>query len=165
MSYEEALDKTDPLKSKTVTNGSVDEKAAIERFKDFYAVFTPENVLAGVRDVYAKDAYLTDALKELNDIEDIEAYMLRLLKSVESCTFEFLDVAVSGGEYYFRWVSEAKPKTIKKGRTMRLYGMSHIRFDETGKVVFHVDYWDSAGGIFEHIPVLGGLIKLIKRRI
>jgi len=165
MSFEEALERTDPMKSKTVTNGSLDEEAAIEGFKDFYAVFTPENVLARVRDVYAKDAYLTDALRELNGIEDIEAYMLRLLKAVESCTFEFLDVAVSGGEYYFRWVSEAKPKTIKKGRTMRLYGMSHIRFDETGKVVFHVDYWDSAGGIFEHIPVLGGLIKLIKRRI
>jgi hypothetical protein len=165
MSYEEALERTDPMKSKTVTNGSVDEEAAIERFRDFYAVFTPENVLARVRDVYAKYAYLNDALKELNGIEDIEAYMLRLLKAVESCTFEFLDVAVSGGEYYFRWVSEAKPKTIKKGRIMRSYGMSHIRFDETGKVVLHVDYWDSASGLFEHIPLLGGLIKLIKGRL
>jgi hypothetical protein len=165
MHYEEALERTHPTKIKTVTKGSVDEEAAIERFKDFYAVFTPENVLARVRNVYAKNAYLRDAFKELNGIEDIEAYMLRLLKAVESCTFEFLDVAVSGGEYYFRWVSEAKSKTIKKGRIMRSYGMSHIRFDETGKVVLHVDYWDSASGLFEHIPLLGGLIKLIKGRL
>ena len=104
-------------------------------------------------------------LRELNGIEDIQAYMLRLLKAVESCTFEFLDVAVSGGEYYFRWVMEARSKTFKKGQAFRSYGMSHVRFDETGKVVLHIDYWDSTSGLFEHIPILGGLIKLIKRRV
>ena len=165
MSYEEALNRTDPTKCKTVTPGSADEEAAIERFKDFYAIFTPENVSARVRNVYAKDAYLRDAFKELNGIEDIQAYMLRLLNAVESCTFEFLDVAVSGGEYYFRWVLESKSKAIKKGQIMRSYGMSHIRFDETGKVTFHMDYWDSASGLLEHIPLLGGLIKFIKRKV
>ena len=63
MSLQEALDRTDPTKSKTVTNGGADEKDAIERFKDFYALFTQENVSARVRNVYAKDAYLMDAFK------------------------------------------------------------------------------------------------------
>ncbi len=165
MSYEEALGKTDPMKSKTLTKSSVEEEAAIERFKDFYSVFTQENILDKIRHVYAKDAYLIDSFKDLNGIEDIEAYILRFLKSLESCTFEFLDVAVSGGDYYFRWVSEAKAKTIKKGQVMRAYGMSHIRFDETGKVVLHMDFFDSASNFYEHIPMLGSMIKFIKRRL
>ncbi len=165
MSYEEALGKTDPMKSKTLTKSSADEEAAIERFKDLYSVFTQGNILAKVRNVYSKDAYLIDSFKELNGIEAIEAYILQFLKSLESCTFEFLDVAVSGEEYYFRWVSEAKAKTIKKGQIIRSYGMSHIRFDETGKVVLHMDFFDSASNFYEHIPVLGGMIRFIKRRL
>jgi len=165
MSYEEALDKTDPAKSKALTNGSVDEKAAIERVKDFLTSFTQEGVLAKIRNVYAENAYYFDPFKELNGIDAIEAHFVRLLKPVESCTFELPDIAVSGGDYYFRWIYDAKFKTFKKGRVFRSYGITHIRFDETGKVILHMDYWDSASGLFEHIPVLGGLIKLIKRRL
>lgn len=165
MSYEEALEKTDPVNSKTVAKGSADEEAAIERFKDFFAVFTQENVLAKVRNVYAENAYLNDTLKEVNGIDAIEAYFLRSAKALEYWAVECPDVAVSGSNYYFRWVMDIKFKTLKKGRICRSYGISHIRFDETGKVVLHQDYWDSANGFFEHIPILGGLIKLIKGRL
>jgi len=165
MSYEQALAKTDPIKSKTITEGSVEEKDAIDRFKDFFSVWTQENVLAKVRHVYAEDAYYFDTFKEVNGIDAIEAYILRTLKAVESSTFEFTDIAVSEGNYYFRWITDMKFKILKKGQVFRSYGITHIRFDETGKVVLHMDYWDSASGLFEHIPVLGGLIKLIKRRL
>jgi hypothetical protein len=165
MSYEEALNRTDPMKSKTVTQGSVEEEAAIERFKDFLTLYTEENVMAKIRHVYAENAYYNDALKEVNGIDAIEAYLLKGLKALESCTFEFPDTAVSGGDYYFRWVVDMKYKILNKGRAFRSYGMTQIRFDETGKVVLQQDFWDSASGVFEHIPLLGGLIKLIKRRL
>jgi hypothetical protein len=165
MSLQEALDKTDPMKSKTVTQGSVDEEAAIERFKDFLNPWTEENILSKVRLVYAENAYYNDALKEVIGIDAIEAYFRRGFKTLESCTFDFFDVAISGGDYYLRWVTDMRYKTFKKGRAFRSYGITHIRFDERGKVVLHVDYWDSASGIFEHIPLLGGLIRFIKGRL
>jgi len=165
MSLEEALDKTDPMKTNTVTQGSDEEKAAIERFKDLFSVWTQENVLAKIRNLYAENVCYFDPFKELNDVAGIEAHFVRLLEPVESCTLEFQDVAVSGGDYYFRWVMEAKYKTFKKGQVFRSNGITHIRFDETGKVVFHMDYWDSASGLLEHIPLLGGLIKFIKGRV
>jgi hypothetical protein len=43
-------------------------------------------------------------------------------------------------------------------------GMSHVRFDPEGKVVFHQDYWDT-GIIYEKIPVLGAIITWIRQRI
>jgi hypothetical protein len=41
--------------------------------------------------------------------------------------------------------------------------MSRVRFDAGGRVVLHQDYWDSASGLFEHVPVLGGLIRAVKK--
>jgi len=42
---------------------------------------------------------------------------------------------------------------------------SHIRFNAAGQVVFHQDYCDSGGNLFEHIPVVGWLIRRIKARL
>jgi hypothetical protein len=32
-------------------------------------------------------------------------------------------------------------------------------------VVLHQDYWDSAAGLFEHVPVVGRLIRTVKSRL
>jgi len=165
MSYEEALDRTDPTKCKTVTPGSAEEKDAIERFKGFYTDYNREDRMAKVRHVFAENAYINDTLKEVNGIDAIEAYLLKSSEFIESRTFETPDIAVSGGDYYYRWVANIKFKTFKKGRVFRFHGISHVRFDEKGKVVLCQDFWDPATALFEHIPVLGFMIKLIKRRL
>jgi hypothetical protein len=44
-------------------------------------------------------------------------------------------------------------------------GISHVRFSSDGKVIFHQDYFDAAAFLYEKIPVLGGEIRFIKKRI
>ena len=44
-------------------------------------------------------------------------------------------------------------------------GISRIRINPTGQVILHQDYWDSGGNLFEHIPVVGWLIRRIKARL
>jgi hypothetical protein len=51
------------------------------------------------------------------------------------------------------------------GETVQSIGMSHIRFNSAGQVVLHQDYWDSGSNLFEHIPVVGWLIRRIKARL
>lgn len=149
----------------TVAKGSEAERAAIARFKDFLAVMTEESVRAKTRLTYAPDAYLNDTLKTSRGEPAIENYFLETMKSSESVTVEFEDVAESGGFYYFRWVMDVKMKKIRKGETIRTIGVTHVRFDEQGRVVLHQDYWDSSTGLFEHVPVLGSGIRAIKARL
>ncbi len=149
----------------TVAKGSEAERAAIARLKDFLGVMTEESVRAKTQQVYAPDAYLNDTLKTLHGAPAIEAYFLDTMKNSESVTVEFEDVVESGGFYYFRWVMDVKMKQIRKGETIRTIGITHIRFDEQGRVVLHQDYWDSTTGLFEHVPVLGSGIRAIKARL
>ena len=164
MTLQEALDKTDPMKTNTVTQGSVEERLPLNGLRISRLLYTGK-CLAKIRHVYAENAYYFDPFKELNGIDAIEAHFIRLLKPVESCTFEFLDMRFQEATIIFGGFMDAKFKTFKKGQVFRSYGMTHIRFDETGKVIFHMDYWDSASGLLEHIPLLGGLIKFIKRKV
>ena len=40
--------------------------------------------------------------------------------------------------------------------------MTQLRFNSDGLVVLHQDYWDSAGGFYDHLPVVGGLLAWIR---
>jgi hypothetical protein len=43
--------------------------------------------------------------------------------------------------------------------------MTLLRFDKQGRVVLHQDFWDSSAGFYEHLPVLGGVMRWIKSKI
>ena len=54
---------------------------------------------------------------------------------------------------------------LRKGEVIRTIGMTQIRFNAEGKVVLHQDYWDSAAGFFEHLPVTNQMINTVKKRL
>ena len=43
-------------------------------------------------------------------------------------------------------------------------GASHLKFDGEGRIRYHRDYWDAAEELYEKLPVLGGLMRLLKKR-
>ena len=43
-------------------------------------------------------------------------------------------------------------------------GASHLRFAPDGRVADHRDYWDAAEELYEKLPVVGGVMRWLKRR-
>jgi hypothetical protein len=141
------------------------EQEAIERFKAFLSSFTEEKLRRDTGRVYAKNAFLNDTLKTVRGSDAIEEYFLGTVGNTESITVAFTDVARSGNEYYFRWVMDVRFKKFQRGKTIRTIGMTHVRFNKDGQVILHQDYWDSAQGFFEYVPVVGGGIRFIKSKL
>ena len=56
-------------------------------------------------------------------------------------------------------------KKVAKGETITTPGITLVRFDRSGRILIHQDYWDSTTGLFEHVPVLGYGIRAIKARL
>jgi hypothetical protein len=42
-------------------------------------------------------------------------------------------------------------------------GATHICFATDGRVTMHRDYWDAAEELYEKLPLLGGLMRFLKR--
>jgi len=160
--YTRELAATDPAKTPLVKPGSAEEKSGIETFKEYYKVFAEDVIRRDTKKLYARDAYFRDGYKEVKGVDAIETYFIATTKAVVSCTFDITDVSVHEGNYYFRWVMKL---TIKrdKDNPMEQIGMSHIRFDPEGKVIFHADYWDTSI-VFERVPVLGAIIRWAKEQ-
>lgn len=47
----------------------------------------------------------------------------------------------------------------------RVSGCSEVGFAPDGRVCEHLDHWDAAGQLYEHFPVVGACLRLIRRRI
>jgi hypothetical protein len=142
--------------------GGVEERAALERVTLLFTDFTTSNVTAKVRDIYAADAYLRDGFKELQGLDAIAPYMIRSAEAQRRCTFVFEDTVTRDGEYYLRWVMEVNLQRDPPERVSRVIGMSHIRFNAEGRIVFQQDYWDPSDVLYSRIPVAGWLINKVK---
>ena len=77
----------------------------------------------------------------------------------------FDDVATSGRNYYFRWTMETRMKNLAKGKTIRTIGVTLVRFDREGRVILHQDFWDSAQGVWDHVPLIGPTIRWIQSQL
>jgi hypothetical protein len=142
------------------------EAAAIDRFKKFNSDFSAANITNNTRTVYAPGVYFRDPFKTIHGEADFEKYLLGSSTAVAQFGMDWLDVARDGQDYYFRWVMSVKLKRDGKDTPPGLTtGISHVRFDREGMVVFHQDYFDGAAFLYEKIPVLGWEIRLIKKRL
>ena len=158
--YYQALQDTEPHENETLQPGSEEEQAAIERFVALYATYTEDNIRSNVRDLYAPNAYYRDSFTELQGVEDIEAYLIEGTHMMHVLAFDVQDVAVHGGDYYLRWITRFSLKR-KKDEVIHFPGMSHVRFNTEGRIVFQQDFWD-AGVIYERLPIIGFFIRWLK---
>ena len=46
-----------------------------------------------------------------------------------------------------------------------LHGTSRVVFGADGLAQLHVDYWDPAAQLYERVPILGALMRFIRRRL
>jgi len=161
-SYHEALKRTENPES-PFPAGSEHENRAIDGFIDFYKVYSIEAIRAGVRDLYADEAYFGDPFKAVTGIDEIETYFLKMAEPVKSCTFEVQNWERADNEFYFHWTMELVAKRAP-ARPVTALGISHVRFDASGKVIFQQDYWDSSA-LFDQLPVVGWFTRAVKRRL
>jgi hypothetical protein len=45
-----------------------------------------------------------------------------------------------------------------------ILGASHIVFNAQGLVSLHRDYWDAAEELYEKLPIVGSVMRWLKRR-
>jgi hypothetical protein len=143
--------------------GSDIEKAALKRFDDFYADYSVEAIRAGVRDVYAENAWFGDPFHIVEGLDDIEHYFVVMAEPVEECTFTVDSMQRSGDDYFARWTMKLE-SSAAKGELIETIGMSHVRFNAEGKIIFQQDYWDTSA-MFDRLPVVGFWTRLVKGKI
>ena len=163
--YHNALKSTNPQVNGLLVPNTEDENAMIERVIALFSNYNKDNLSKNVTLVYASDVYFRDAFKQYNRAEDIRDYMLEGLKPLHQAEFIFNRVARSGGDYYFDWTMRLDFKKTPPETWEESIGVSHMRFNSEGKVVFHQDYWDPTDIVYRRIPLVRQIIAYVKTRL
>jgi steroid Delta-isomerase len=134
----------------------------------FYRELTLES-LPKIREIYAEQAYFKDPFNEVSGISGIEKIFAHMFGQIKNPKFEIVSQVSNGNNrtngineeafivWLFYWQSAASAPPIR--------GSSHIKFNDKGQVVYHRDYWDAAEELYETAPILGTLLRWLKKRL
>ena len=123
-----------------------------------------EATLPQLRDFYATDAYFKDPFNEVRSVADIERIFGHMYVSLHDPRFLIKTRIEQGDQAFLAWDFTFRIKRYKPDVTQSIRGGSHLRWDATGKVCFHRDYWDAAEELYEKLPVVGAFMRFLKRR-
>ena len=111
---------------------------------------------------YTEDAYFKDPFNEVRSVEAIQRIFRHMFKQVEAPCFRISERIVDPrGDVVLVWELWYRSRLLGGEQIMR--GVSHLRFAADGRVNYHRDYWDASEELYAKVPVLGGLMRLLRR--
>ena len=134
------------------------------RYARAFAALTPAD-LEGLRALVAPEVRFRDPFNDVRGVDRFIAVFARALEDMEDLTFATSRIAVDGDMAFLRWTMRGRPCTRWLGPLLVVDGVSEVRFDGTGRVIEHIDHWDAAGQLYERLPLLGGLLRVLHRRL
>lgn len=121
------------------------------------------NNLETLKDIYRDDVQFIDPAHEISGITNLTEYFASLYRNIDSINFSFNKPVVHENRGYVSWKMTFSHKNLARGKSITIEGMTYLQFDEHNKVYHHRDYFDLGAMLYEHIPLIGRIIKWIKR--
>ena len=137
--------------------------ASLTRLVDYWHSLTPATV-AAISTVYANDAYFRDPFNEVTGIEKIRHIFADMFVRLDEPKFTIIETIEQPHGALLIWDFTFRIKTLKPQLDRSIHGTSHIRFAADGRVQYHRDYWDAAGELYEQLPLVGSLMRYLKKR-
>ena len=143
---------------------SMDEQSInwVEGFVATYQKLNNSN-LNKLADIYHQDITFRDPLHQIQGVDNLTNYFEHLYENLISSEFVLISHIDKGSEAAIYWQMHLRHKKINSGNTITVEGHSLLRRQDN-RVIYHRDYFDIGSMIYEHLPVLGWIIRLIKRK-
>jgi ketosteroid isomerase-like protein len=113
---------------------------------------------------YTDDADFKDPFNQVRGIPAITAIFAHMFEQVDAPRFVVRETVLEGDAALLVWDFEfAFRKPLPAGQQC-IRGCSHVRFAPDGRVAWHRDYWDAAEELYEKLPLIGSLMRWLRRR-
>ncbi|SRR6056297_3582212 len=137
----------------------------LSRFEAVYGDLTHERIEDRIRELYAERIYFNDTLATFESRDALVAYMGKTGHNLDQSDVRIDAVVRDGSDLFVRWTMTFSASSMGRSIESESIGMTHLRFDEQGRVVLHQDFWDAATGLYRNLPVVGYGLELVDRRM
>lgn len=142
---------------------SLPADARVLALVQFYETLQPASI-GRIRALYSPEARFKDPFNDVRGHAAIERIFAHMFEQVASPRFEVDSAACEGDTAFLAWTMRFCTRG-RPGREEQIRGCTMLRFDARGRVEWHRDYWDAAEELYEKVPVLGTLMRALRRRL
>ncbi len=141
----------------------VSQTESLARLVSFFETISLADVgLIGA--FYTDDADFKDPFNQVRGIPAISAIFAHMFEQVDAPRFVVRETVLQGDAALLVWDFEfAFRKPLPAGQQC-IRGCSHVRFAPDGRVAWHRDYWDASEELYEKLPLIGSLMRWLRRR-
>lgn len=138
--------------------------STLDSLVSFFENISPEGVADFPR-YYADDAFFKDPFNEVRGLAAIQGIFTHMFHQVAEPRFSIVDRICDENGALLVWEFHYRVKRWGGGEAQVIRGASHLRFDAQGKVIWHRDYWDPAEELYARLPVIGWLMRGLKKKL
>ena len=130
---------------------------------DIYQQLRKDN-LHLLDEIYHPDVVFEDAAHRLEGRTALYQYFQSLYTNVIRCDFVIHEHQQVDETGFITWTMELLHPKLQGGAPILVNGASHLKFAE-GQVIYHRDYFDLGEMLYENLPLLGSVVKIVKQRL
>lgn len=141
------------------------EQAAL-RVTQFFESLGP-NDLVRLKEYYCKDAFFKDPFNEVQGLEAITLIFSHMFDALIQPRFVITHKVQQGEQCFVTWDFLFAMRQYQSHTTQTIRGASQLVFrleDGVWRIALHRDYWDAAEELYEKLPVVGALMRWLKKR-
>lgn len=133
--------------------------ATLAAYCRLFETLSPDR-LDELRGLCTADIRFVDPFQEIVGIDQYVALYAHMYRAVTAPRFAVLDRSLGAEIGFVRWRFSGR----FRGRAIVIDGMSELRFAPDGtRVSEHVDHWDAAGQVYAGLPLLGAVLRALRR--
>lgn len=119
--------------------------------------------LDALLELYAEDARFKDPFNDVRGRRAIRAIFAHMFATLSEPRFAITDALTQDDQAFLTW----RFSFGRSGSSTRLtiHGATQLRYDAQGRVSLHRDYWDAAEELYAHLPLLGPLMRWLRRHL
>lgn len=135
-------------------------KEIVKKFKKYF-VELDFNDVSMLNEIYADKIVFKDPIHEISGIEKLLEYFNKLNNNLVEGSFQFIDESSIDNTTYLSWEMNLQLK--KPNKNVKASGISVLKIEE--KIIHQRDYFDAGELFYENIPILGSIIRSLKKKI
>jgi ketosteroid isomerase-like protein len=141
----------------------MNNKDAVNNIVTYFEALTEASVYR-LPDYYVEDAYFKDPFNEVRGVKYIQHIFAHMYTALDKPRFIITSRIVEDNTCFLVWDFKFYMKKYDKTKEQTIRGGSHLILNADGKIVSHRDYWDAAEELYEKLPVVGALMRWLKKR-
>jgi len=149
--------------SKAIQGVVLDQAAAdaiAQRFVTTFSLMGTPQFFTEAKALFAeKGLYINDTLTLYTDAEQLAKHMQGMNARVKDAHVDLVHTWVGGDSVYVHWRMHYTLHVLGVDRPMASFGISQLKVNASGKIIFQQDYWDSNNGLYRQLPRIGWLYR------